>query len=67
MKRKSRITIIVVTALITFGSLFAIKGGMYKHHWQHHSERCTEVDHENNKSHFQFEKADEEALDQSNK
>jgi len=67
MKKKSRITIIAIAALITFGSLFALKGGMYRHHWQHHSEHCNKIDSEDNKSNFQFNKTDENEMDHTDK
>ena len=67
MKNRSSIIIIIVTAVITFGTLFAVKGGMYSHQWRFQSQHCTKDVHEDTKNDFQSEKADEEGLDQSNK
>lgn len=40
MKKRSHITIAVVTAALTFGSLFVAKGGMYMHHYRNHENGC---------------------------
>lgn len=40
--KKSRIVIVLVTAGLTFGILFALKGRLYKHH--HRKHHCSQVD-----------------------
>ena len=40
--KKSRIIIVLVTAGLTFGTLFAVKGESYKHRFNKH--QCGEVD-----------------------
>ncbi len=65
MKKKSRSTIIIVTAFITFGTLFAVKGSIHRHHWKHHSEHCSKIDQKNNKCNFQFNKGKHERFKRS--
>lgn len=66
MKNRSRKVIIAITAILTFGTLFAVKGSMYRHHWQHRSEQCKGDWHKHHGEKADFKKADNEIPEGSN-
>ena len=60
MKRRGKIAVVAITALLTFGGLVGATGKMYKHHMMDHSEQCSEDNKKHHKHFFWKDKTENE-------